>query len=297
MFFNRKISYNKKSSKKLGWRPTWFNAQAFDEDLIEKIKKFQLSHDLKDDGLCGPTTYRRILAQYEANISPLKPHIIIEGNPVQIPWTKTVSLYNNGNMALPKSNFKHSRTRKDPTQIVTHFDVCLSAASCKRVLEKRGLSSHFVIDIDGTIYQMVDPAYTAWHAGSGANRRSVGVDISNAYYVKYNKTYKKRTHFERPVLKNKMVHGVKIKECLGFYDVQLEAYKVLIDTLCNFYDIPKEYPKDDDGKLLRGVSKAAKSGKFKGIVCHYHLTRNKIDCVNLELDKIIDEINSPTRKK
>jgi hypothetical protein len=291
--FNRETRYNKKSSKKLGWRPTWFGVEGFEDILTVAIMAFQEEHELVTDGLCGPTTYRRILAQYESNISPLKPHIIVGGNVVQIPWAKTVSLTMNGNMSLPKSCYSSRKTRKDPTQVVTHFDVCLSAASCKRVLEKKGISSHFVIDNDGTIYQMVDPAYTAWHAGNrGANKRSVGIDISNAYYVKYNKTYKKRTHFLRPILRNIKVHGVNIKKCLGFYDVQLEAYKVLVKTLCEFYDIPQECPVDDTGKLIRKVSKDAKTGKFKGVVCHYHLTRGKIDCVNLELEKIMEEVRA-----
>ena len=291
MFSNlRKNLYNKRSSKKLGWRPSWFDVSGFGNGLIEKIKQFQRSHDLKDDGMCGSMTYRRILARQEASLDPEVSYIILEGNKVEVPWDKVIALDATGNLALPSSCYR-KKDRPDPSQIVTHFDVCLSAASCKRVLEKRGISSHFVIDNDGTIYQMVDTAYEAWHAPP-ANRRSIGIDISNAYYLKYNKTYEKRGHGRRPVLRNLPLHGTKIKECLGFYDVQIEAYKALINVLCDFYDIPVECPKDGNGELLRKVSTDARSGKFKGVVCHYHITRKKIDCVNLELKDVLDDIRS-----
>ena len=287
------LLYNKRSSKRLGWRPSWFNVESFDSNLIEEIKRFQEAHDLAVDGLCGDTTYRRILAHREADLDADGSYIIVEGNRVSVPWDKVVSLDDQNNLALPKSCYR-KKNRKDPTQIVTHFDVCLSAASCKRVLEKRGISSHFVIDNDGTIYQMVDTAYEAWHAPP-ANKRSIGIDISNAYYLKYNKTYERRGHGKRAILRDLPIHGTKIKECLGFYDVQIEAYKALVGVLCEFYKIPLECPVDSDGDLLRGVSKSARSGRFKGVVNHYHITRKKIDCVNLELKKVLDEIKETKR--
>lgn len=289
--FNRREKYNRRSSKKLGWRPSWFGVSGFGTDLTEAITAFQEAHGMKPDGMCGNKTYHLALADYESLINPLKPHIILEGHSVEVDWPKTISLTNNGSMASAPSNYRSGKVRQDPTQIITHFDAALSAASCKRILNKRGISTHFVIDNDGTIYQMVDPAYEAWHA-KGANKQSIGIDISNAFYTKYNKVYKKRTHFERPVLKNLKVHGTAIDECLGFYDEQIEAYKALIQTLCKFYNIPLDYPKDASGNLVRGVDKATKKGTFSGVVCHYHISQKKIDCVNLDLDDIIDNINS-----
>jgi hypothetical protein len=49
-----------------------------------------------------------------------------------------------------------------------------------------GVSTHFVIGPDGTIYQLVDPVHRAWHAGessyagkSNYNNFSIGVEISH----------------------------------------------------------------------------------------------------------------------
>jgi N-acetyl-anhydromuramyl-L-alanine amidase AmpD len=185
--------------------------------------------------------------------------------------------------------FKKYRGIRNPNMIVTHWDVCTSAEKCKRVLEARGISTHFCIDNDGTIYQYLDTNDVGWHAGK-VNNYSIGIDFSNAYYVRYNSLYELKGFKPRPVLENSRVHGVKLKPHLGYYPVQIEAYKRLIKTISRHYNIPLVVPTTDDEKLMTGVCNSAASGKFKGIVCHYHLTRKKIDCAGLELKKIIDSL-------
>ena len=298
----RHNSYNKKSAKKYGWDPTWFEASDFDDKLTENIIEFQASHGLEQDGLCGPRTFRRINLQREALedsdedfISNEKQqYIICDGEKLAINWNSVVNLYDVNNYALPKNCYRrHKVGKRDVRMIVTHFDVCLSAASCKRVLQKKGISSHFSIDNDGTICQMVDPQHEGWHAGKyKVNRASIGVDISNAVYTKYQSWYRKKGFGNRPVLKNVKIHGRKVKECLGFYPIQIEAYKVLVKTLCKYYDIPLEMPMDDSGKVLRGVDKTVVKGKFKGIVNHFSVTRGKWDTANLDWDKVLEELNN-----
>ena len=58
-----KIFYNQASASKLGWDPTWFGCDEFDEDLINSIIDWQKINNLKPDGLCGPMTYRRIYTE------------------------------------------------------------------------------------------------------------------------------------------------------------------------------------------------------------------------------------------
>ena len=63
-------------------------------------------------------------------------------------------------------------------QFVVHYDVCGTARRCFKVLEARGLSVHFLLDVDGTIYQTVDVKERAWHA-SQANDAAVGIEIAH----------------------------------------------------------------------------------------------------------------------
>ena len=95
---------------------------------------------------------------------------------------------------------------------------------------------------------------------------------------------------KRPVLDDSKVHGVRLKRHLGYYPVQIEAYKKLLKVLCEYYDIPFCAPLDDNIELLKGVHQDSVKARFKGVVCHYHLTRGKIDCAGLELKKIIDQL-------
>ena len=85
----------------------------------------------------------------------------------------------------------------------------------------------------------MDANHIAYHAGGSKwNAASVGVEISNAYYPKYQSWYKKNGYGERPIWKDKKVHGGKLSDFLGFYDVQLEAAKSLWQAIGEFYHIP-----------------------------------------------------------
>ncbi|HYC77556.1 MAG TPA: peptidoglycan recognition family protein, partial [Planctomycetota bacterium] len=65
------------------------------------------------------------------------------------------------------------------TQFVVHYDAVGSSERCFRALhDQRGLSVHFMLDLDGTIWQTLDVKERASHAGA-ANDRSVGVEIAN----------------------------------------------------------------------------------------------------------------------
>lgn len=67
-----KIRYNKRSSKKLGWDPSWLGEDNFDSNLIESVIQFQINHDLKPDGMVGTNTYRRLCLKNEARQDSLE---------------------------------------------------------------------------------------------------------------------------------------------------------------------------------------------------------------------------------
>jgi hypothetical protein len=103
-------------------------------------------------------------------------------------------------------------------------------------------------------------------------------------------SYTKKGLGLRPTLNDSVVHGRRLPNHLGFYPAQLHAYSVLIAFLCKTYDIPLDYPKDENGLLCKTVYQPAVKNKFKGVINHYNLTRNKIDTAGLKLDEIIDNI-------
>jgi murein L,D-transpeptidase YcbB/YkuD len=64
-----KVFYNQASEKKLGWEPWWFGVKYNDEELVTAVAAWQEEAGITADGLCGPSTYRRIWTEREANVS------------------------------------------------------------------------------------------------------------------------------------------------------------------------------------------------------------------------------------
>ena len=227
--------YNQSSATQLGWDPSWFREKYFDDKLVRAIKKWQKIHGLKADGLCGPGTFRRIWTQRQSDIDEFKwgnpqysNYVVYNGNFIPIKWDKVILWSErNGLAARPGSYYDYSsRPKRNVRLLVNHWDVCLSAESCTRVLNKRGISVHFCLDNDGTIYQILDTQHSAWHCSSRlGNQNSIGIEISNAYYPKYQDWYVKNGFGERPIVKGATVHGHKLPDFTGFYPVQIEALK------------------------------------------------------------------------
>jgi hypothetical protein len=69
--------------------------------------------------------------------------------------------------------------QKHVDQLVLHYDAAGTSRRCfANLQDQRGLSIHFLIDLDGTIYQSLDLKERAWHA-TISNSRSIGVEIAN----------------------------------------------------------------------------------------------------------------------
>ncbi|WP_439331663.1 N-acetylmuramoyl-L-alanine amidase [Pelagivirga sediminicola] len=75
-----------------------------------------------------------------------------------------------------------------PDMLVLHFTKMATAeAAVDRLCDPQaGVSCHYVIGEDGTLWQLVDEAQRAWHAGRGSwdgagdvNSRSIGIELAN----------------------------------------------------------------------------------------------------------------------
>jgi len=298
-----KIFYNKSSADSLDWDPSWFGAEYFDDDLLKAVRKWQRENDLKSDGLVGPMTHRRIWTERQSNISDYKPrsvphrqgskHIVHNSHFISIEWDKVVLWDEPGGLKMNPGTYYDNSSKEDrqPTHFVNHWDVCLSSESCAKVLNNRGISIHFCIDNDGTIYQLLDTQHGAWHAGNRhGNKKGIGVEISDAYYTKYQDWYVKNGFGERPLQTEGWVHGNKKKPFLDFYPVQIEALKALWKAIHVGLGIPLEFPKNSQGVLDTTMNDDVAKGRFNGFCNHYNFTKNKIDCAGLDLDSLLEEV-------
>ena len=279
---NEIIEINKRYAQNDGWTPADFCANGFNEILIENIKNFQRQYGLHEDGIVGATTFRRFKTEIESKQIISSKYIICNGKQIPINWHKVVLYTDKNGFIAPVSSYK-KQTSRNPNMFVAHYDVCLSSKSCFDVLKQRNLSVQFLLDNDGTIYQTMDTIHIAQHA-KGVNDVSIGVEISNAFYEKYNKTYIVMGLPPRPIISDSFVHGQKIEAHLGFYDVQVHALRELIKAICSAYpSIKLQTP------LKKEVQQDVVSKKYSGIVGHYHISREKIDPAGLDLVQIVED--------
>ncbi|MEX0367333.1 MAG: N-acetylmuramoyl-L-alanine amidase [Ruegeria sp.] len=88
----------------------------------------------------------------------------------------------------PSPNFGPRRDGLTPSLIVIHYTAMESAeAALERLCDPQAeVSAHYLIGMDGHLWQMVDEANRAWHAGAGSwcgvddiNSRSIGIELDN----------------------------------------------------------------------------------------------------------------------
>ena len=294
--------YNQSSAANLGWDPTWFGEKYFDEKLVRAVKKWQKEKDLTVDGLVGPMTFRRIWTERSAEIDEHRPetpaysnYIVYNGNFIPIKWDKVV-LWSESGALKAKAGTYYNYTGRPARKIrlfINHWDVCLNSRSCQAVLDKKGISVHFMIDNDGTIYQSVDMQHGCWHAGSErVNRASVGVEISNAYYPKYQEWYTQNGHGERPILEKVRCQGEELDPFLGFYPVQIRALKQLWKAIHAGLEIPYAGPLTQFGNTDNNYAQHVKYGDFKGYASHYHVSKTKKDCAGLDIKTLLEEVEN-----
>ncbi|MDB2481631.1 N-acetylmuramoyl-L-alanine amidase [bacterium] len=294
MSISDKNFYNESSALKLGWDPSWFGAKLFDEKLVTAIRKFQKDHGMGADGLCGPSTYRRALTkrEFEKKFSFYKSKHgdkFLHYGDAKIPvdWDKVVTYKDFGHgfdisAGLRSWNRKTNRTIKS---FVNHWDVCLNSKSCARVLKQRNVSVHFCIDNDGSIIQLHNMNDICWHAGSSnVNNSSVGVEISNAYYPKYQSWYEDNGLGKRPIFSGGVCHGKAMEDFMDFYPVQVEALKALWKAVSYATDVSLTPP-----PAKWAYSSECRSGKYKGIMNHFNCSKKKIDCANLDIEELLKD--------
>jgi N-acetyl-anhydromuramyl-L-alanine amidase AmpD len=198
--------------------------------------------------------------------------------------------------------------------VILHADLTRDSLECFKQLAFRGLSTHFMINWDGTIYQGMDVGNVAIHAGE-VNGPSIGVDMNNMMrnlrkdsigwrkmkaegkatdYLANNgyhpeskawdgTTYKDlddkdKRKFNRPKYPRKggimRLDNGARVRSFGYTDFQIRALAELMKVLTDKLDIKRQVPFGPDGKVQTSV---IDYNEFSGIVGHWHISATRWD--------------------
>jgi len=208
-------------------------------------------------------------------------------------------------------------------KFVLHYDVAGYSKNCFRVLhDMRFLSVHFMLDVDGMLYQTVDLKERTHHA-TITNTDSIGIEIANigAYPVNgqnpFDKWYKRdpnglmRLVLPKGALRNENFVGRPIRNSpvrgsiqgsnLEQYDLTKEQYASLIKLTAAlvklFPKIKLDYPREN-GKLRTTKLPDAEILRYEGLMGHYHVSSSKVDPgPAFQWDLLINEVKKLNEEK
>lgn len=155
-------------------------------------------------------------------------------------------------------------------QFVIHHDGADSSAECFHILhDERGLSVHFLIDTDGTIYQTLDLADVAFHA-QFVNGLSIGVELCNRGRVELACSAAHRLQREP---RETTIHGQAYR-MWSFTDAQYVSLAQLTAELVRIFPrLPLCVPQSG-GPIF---TKLAEPERYSGLLGHYHVSLQKWD--------------------
>ena len=204
--------------------------------------------------------------------------------------------------AVEQEGWTRENLARQVDLFVLHYDACGSSRSCFRVLQdERQLSVHFLLDLDGTIYQTLDLREQAWHARS-ANPRAVGIEIAHvgAYppgeRERLTSAYawdetgarvvppagsQRRPDFDGRLAREAWIrgriHGAELIQP-DFTRAQYESLAALAAALHEVLPrIALDAPRDDTGAVRTDALSEDEKARFHGVLGHYHLQTDKRD--------------------
>lgn len=189
--------------------------------------------------------------------------------------------------------------------LVIHFDACGASRQCFKILhDVRGLSAHFLLDLDGTIYQTLDCKERAWHAGF-VNDRSIGIEIAHigarSDVKELDKWYAHdadgwpysifprwmgdpsilTANFIAQPARRDIISGRIHGEKLVQYDFTDQQYESLIKLTAGIVralpGIPLQAPREKNGKVRTNLLMRNEIDTYSGILGHWHISKGKVD--------------------
>jgi N-acetylmuramoyl-L-alanine amidase len=207
-------------------------------------------------------------------------------------------------------------------QFVLHYDGAGLSRVCFTVLQQRKLSVHFLLDVDGTIYQTLDLQERAAHA-TIANDRSIGIEIANpgafpekgkeravldewyrrdarghavlAVPARIRNTGIRTPGFVARPARPGLIRGTLQGQVLVQYDFTPEQYAALAKLTAAlgrvFPNLKLDYPHGRGGRLNTQALSEGAFQRYRGVLGHYHVQANKVDPgPAFQWQKLFDEI-------
>jgi N-acetylmuramoyl-L-alanine amidase len=181
------------------------------------------------------------------------------------------------------------------SQLVLHFDGCVNSRSCFKSMHNRprpsgegcGLSAHFMIDADGTIYQTLDLVERAFHAEE-ANSDSIGVEICNRGRVDRSEWPKLPADYRTRPTREVVINGYR-HEAYEFRPEQYDAIVALSRTLLRVFPKIKPIVPELNGQPI--MDTLTDPLDFEGILGHLHIEKKKWDPGALDWHRILRGLN------
>ncbi|MFT3700276.1 MAG: N-acetylmuramoyl-L-alanine amidase [Kofleriaceae bacterium] len=207
----------------------------------------------------------------------------VAGIPGDVPYGKLPKPYSQRySWRRPLFNFKdnppYEAVKSVVRQFVIHHDGCNNADMCWSVLQnERGLSVHFILDNDGTIYQTIDLGLMAYHA-SEWNTYSIGVEMCNkGDAIAFPNWYSSGKYGPKRDVKTIKINNSTIK-AYTYTKEQMDSLTGLGRVLQRLLpNLPAEFPQASPGKQQWNTINHDVSMKFAGYIGHYHLWDQKWD--------------------
>ena len=213
---------------------------------LEDVTELQANLGVKCDGWIGPKTIRAWRAK---NNYPV----------IDKSWTAT----------------RKRKRKKPPSCIVLHDSVTRSAMACYQVLERKRLSTHYLISESGKIYETLDPElYSGAHCRKW-NRPSIGIDVISMVSAKSLRPSRAgdKARLERVIKQQYRPHN-RFKSVVDYTSNQVQSLVCLVSWLCDRFNIPKRIPSD---VVDYGWKLDLAADDYSGVVAHGQVTSNRWD--------------------
>lgn len=218
-----------------------------------------------------------------------------------------MSININKTLRLTDGQYFKEETKK--TQIVLHHTVGGSAKSTFNYWQSTPdrVATAYLVERDGTIYEVFDPKYWAWHLGlktannTECNKKSIGIELASEGALrsgkelndrlgqpKFDENYIYAFDIDTPPFAKakKLYHFLLDQE--GYYQCfpEFRGYSLfdcydepqivstinLVNYLCEIFNIPKQLLPDEDKFEYN-----ANAFNFNGIITHTNVRKDKSD--------------------